>query len=166
MLKEFYDNPCPCGAARNNKSTLMVVIILSSWDLDAQQKLFKFTMKSNVFQAMAKMVALAVDKVQPQIVNPLSHLWKVINVCQFMSHIFSTYLKLVKIVMIHVFLYVKDERCVNFVSYFESKLWKHLIMHLSLVVVMYAQCFFTFDTFPYATRFESWTNVTTTYGRG
>jgi hypothetical protein len=60
----------------------------------------------------------------------------------------------------------KDERCVNFVSYFESKLWSHLIMHLLLVVVMYAQCFFTFDTFPYATRFESWANVTTTFGRG
>ncbi len=62
-------------------------IILSSWDLDAQQKLFKFTMKSNIFQAMANMVALAIDKVQPQIVNPLTHLWKVINAFQFMSHI-------------------------------------------------------------------------------
>lgn len=161
MLKEFYNNPRPCGVARNNKSTLMVSIILSSWYLDAQQKLFKFTMKSNVFQAMAKMVALAVDKVQPQIVNPLNHLWNVINVFQFISRIFSMYLKFVKIIMIHVFVYVKDERCVNFVSCFESKLWNHLIMHLSLVVVMYAQRFFTFDTFP---RFESWTNVTTTYG--
>jgi hypothetical protein len=115
---------------------------------------------------MEKMVALAIDKVQPQIVNPLNHLWKVINVFQFMSHIFPTYLKLVEIVMIHVFVYVKDERCVNFVSYFESKLWNHLIMHLLLVVVMYAQRLFTFDTFPYATRFESWANVMTTFGRG
>jgi hypothetical protein len=37
----------------------MVSIVLSSWDLDAQQKHFKFTMKSNVFQAMEKMLALA-----------------------------------------------------------------------------------------------------------
>ncbi len=74
VLKEFYDNPHPCGVATNNKSTLMVSIVLSSWDLDRQQRLFKFTMKSNVFQAMEKMVALAIDKVQPQIVNPLNHL--------------------------------------------------------------------------------------------
>jgi hypothetical protein len=122
-------------------------------------------MKLNVFQAMANMVALAVDKVQPQIVNPLTNLWKVMNVFQFMSHIFPKYLKLVEIVMIHVFVYVEDERCVNFASYFESKLRNHSILHL-LLVVMYAKCFFTFDTFPYATRFESQANITITFGRG
>jgi hypothetical protein len=65
-----------------------------------------------------------------------------------------------------MFFYVKDERYVNFVSYFETKLQNHLILHLLLVVVMYAQRFFTFDTFPYATRFESWANFMTTFCQG
>lgn len=54
----------------------------------------------------------------------------------------------------------------HFCVIFKSKLRNHLILHLLLVAVMCAQHFFTFDTFPYATRFESWPNVTTTFGRG
>jgi hypothetical protein len=103
VLKFFYNNPCPCGVATNNKSTIMVSIVLSSWDLDAQQRLFKFTMKSNIFQIMAKMVALAIDTVQPQIFDPLTHVCKVMNDFQLLSHILLEYLKLVKIVMIHDF---------------------------------------------------------------
>ncbi len=49
----------------------MVPAILSSWDLDAQQGLFKLTMESNATQAMVEIVALAFDKVNPPIINPL-----------------------------------------------------------------------------------------------
>jgi hypothetical protein len=35
----------------------------------------------------------------------------------------------------------------------------HLNPHLQLVAPMYAQFFFTLDTFPYATTFESWASV-------
>jgi hypothetical protein len=49
------------------------------WDLNAQQGLFKLTMKSNVSQMMVKVVALATSKMNPQIVNPLICLWKVIK---------------------------------------------------------------------------------------
>jgi hypothetical protein len=37
--------------------------ILSGWDLDVQQGLFKLTMKSNAIQAMVEVVALASDKI-------------------------------------------------------------------------------------------------------
>lgn len=80
----------------------MVPIVLSGWDLDAQQGLFKFTMKSNAIQAMAKVATMVVDKVQLQIVDPLICLWKIINVFQLMFHTFPKYLKLVEIIMIHV----------------------------------------------------------------
>jgi hypothetical protein len=36
----------------------MVLAILSCWDLDVQQGLFKLTMKSNIVQAMVEVVAL------------------------------------------------------------------------------------------------------------
>jgi hypothetical protein len=48
----------------------MVLAIFSSWDLDAQQSLFKLTMKSNVAQAMAEIMAFASNKVNPTIINP------------------------------------------------------------------------------------------------
>jgi hypothetical protein len=50
----------------------MVPTILLSWDLDAQQVLFKLTMKSNIVQAMVEVVALAFDKVNPTNINPLT----------------------------------------------------------------------------------------------
>jgi len=59
--------------------------ILFGRDLDVQQGLFKLTMKSNAIQAMVEVSQLIIDKVNPQIVNPLTHLWKVINAYQLMS---------------------------------------------------------------------------------
>jgi hypothetical protein len=53
----------------------MVPAIFSSWYLDAQQGLFKLTMKSNIVQAMAEVVVLAYDKVNPTIINPLTCMW-------------------------------------------------------------------------------------------
>jgi hypothetical protein len=41
-----------------------VPIVFSSWDFDAQQVFFKFTMKSNATQAMAKVVVVVTNKVQ------------------------------------------------------------------------------------------------------
>jgi hypothetical protein len=53
----------------------MVPTIISKWDLDVQQGLFKLTMKPNVAQAMVEVSTLLI----PLIVNPLTQLWKVIN---------------------------------------------------------------------------------------
>ncbi len=53
----------PYGQPKDGKFAHVVHVILSSWDLDAQQGLFKLTMKSNATQAMAEIVALASNKV-------------------------------------------------------------------------------------------------------
>jgi hypothetical protein len=78
-LKEFYCNPYLCGVTIGDKSQSMVLAIIFEWDLNVQQGLFKLMMKSRVVQPMAKISTLAIDKVNPQIVNPFTHLWKVIN---------------------------------------------------------------------------------------
>ncbi len=57
----------------------MVLVIFLAWNLDVQQGLFKLNMKSNAVQAMAKVVALTIDKAHPMVVNPFTHLWHVIN---------------------------------------------------------------------------------------
>jgi hypothetical protein len=75
VLKKFYYSPHPCGQPKDEKFVLMVPTILSNWDLNVQQGLFKLTMKSNATQAMAKIVALAFNKVNPTIINPFTCMW-------------------------------------------------------------------------------------------
>jgi hypothetical protein len=75
VLKKFYYSPRPCGQPKDNKFARMVPTILSSWDLDVQQGLFKLTMKSNIAQAMVEIVALAFNKVFLTIINLLTCTW-------------------------------------------------------------------------------------------
>jgi hypothetical protein len=53
----------------------MVPTILLGWDLNYQQGLFKLTMKSNITQAMAEIMALTSNKVNPTIINLLTCMW-------------------------------------------------------------------------------------------
>jgi len=66
----------------------MVPTIIFKWDLDAQQGLFELIMKSNATQVRAEISTLIINKVNPQIINPFTRLWKVINVFQLLSHTF------------------------------------------------------------------------------
>jgi hypothetical protein len=79
MLKKIYGSSHPCGQPKDDKYAPMVLTILSGWDLDVQQGLFKLTMKSNIVQTMVEVVALAFDKVNPTIINPLTRMWRVIH---------------------------------------------------------------------------------------
>jgi hypothetical protein len=109
VLKDFYGSEHTYGIQTNGKYASMVPTVLSGWDLDSQQRLFKLTMKSNAYQVMAKMVAMVANKVDPQIVNPFTCLWKVINVFHLLSNTFPEYLKLAKIAMTHVLGSIEDE---------------------------------------------------------
>lgn len=53
-----------------------------------------------------------------------------------------------KICMVMVLGNVEDECTFSNLSFMESKLWNHLIMHLDFVVHMYAQKFYSLETFP------------------
>jgi hypothetical protein len=59
--------------SKEEKFVPMVLAILLGLNLDAQQGLFKLTMKSKATQAMAKVVTLASNKVNLIIVNPFTH---------------------------------------------------------------------------------------------
>ncbi len=61
ILKGFYCNPQSCEQFKDKKSTPMVSSIILAWDLNVQNELFKLTMKSNVVQAMAKVVAIVTN---------------------------------------------------------------------------------------------------------
>lgn len=86
----------------------MVLAILLGLNLDAQQGLFKLTMKSNATQAMVKVVTLASNKVNLINVNPFTHMWQTICGSQLLSHAFPRYLNVVEIAMVHVLDFVED----------------------------------------------------------
>jgi hypothetical protein len=50
----------------------MVSSIILAWDLNVQNGLFKLTMKSNIVQAMAKVVALVINQTNLIFVNPFT----------------------------------------------------------------------------------------------
>ncbi len=104
----------------------MVLAILSSWDLNAQQNMFKLTMKSNDAQAMAEILALTFNKVNPTIINPLTCMWWVIHASQLLFNDFPEYLKVAKITMVHGLGSVEDEWCFGFVAFLKNKVQNRL----------------------------------------
>jgi hypothetical protein len=50
VLMDFYGSERTYGIQANGRSALVVPVILSNWDLDAQQKLFKLTMNQMLFK--------------------------------------------------------------------------------------------------------------------
>jgi hypothetical protein len=79
---------------------------------------------------------------------------------------FLEYLKLVHITTVHVLGLVKDEHCFSLICFLKNKVHNHLNHHLQLVVVMYAQKFFTLDNFPYQVADDIWSNVQVAHGWG
>jgi hypothetical protein len=136
------------------------------WVLDAQQGLFKLTMKSNATQAMVEVVALAFNKVNVTIINRLTCMWGVMHASQLLCNVFPKYLKVVEIAMIHVLGFVEDEQCFNSVAFMKNKMCNKLDNHFQLGFFVYAQIFFTLHNFPYEDSYEMWSIVQLANGRG
>jgi hypothetical protein len=121
--------------------------ILDSWQLDAQQAYFKLAMKNNSQAAMQP----------PFNENPLTRLWRTLDSASLC--IYPEYMKLAKIVVVHVLGSVQDERCFSSLSFLKNKLRNHLDDHLGVVVGMYSQKVFNLLTFPYDQCFDMWANA-------
>jgi hypothetical protein len=100
-----------------------------------------------VIKAMIEIVALAFDKANQVIVNPLIHMWQVIHASQLLSHAFLEYLKVVEIVMVHALGSIENKQCLNFVAFLKKKVHNCLNNHLHQVVSLNAQKFFSLGTF-------------------
>jgi hypothetical protein len=61
--------------------------------------------------------------------------------------------------MEHVLGFVEDKGGFNLVSYLKSKVCNCLKCHLQVVVAVYADKFFTLDSFPYEAAYDMWANV-------
>jgi len=115
-------------------------------------------MKSNVVQVMAKIVALTSNKVNLIIINPLMHIWQVINASQLLNFFLKS-LKLVKSTRVHVVDFVEDKHCFYSIMYYVHNC---LNLHLQLVyIVMCTQILFTYDNFAYQPTYldDLWSNI-------
>jgi Na+-transporting methylmalonyl-CoA/oxaloacetate decarboxylase beta subunit len=115
-LKDFERvllHPMSMRLVIDDKSTLVVFTIFSSWNLDVQQGFFKLIMKLNLVQVMVDVGVLTIDKAHPLIINPFTHLWCIINACQLLFYIIPKYLKLVESTLIHIFEFIEDEKYFN-----------------------------------------------------
>jgi hypothetical protein len=61
----------------------------------------------------------------------------------------SKYIKLVKIAVVQVLDVMKDERCFSPLSFMKNKLRNQLTTHLDVIIQVFAQRFYTRDSFPY-----------------
>jgi hypothetical protein len=64
--------------------------------------------------------------------------------------------KLVELVTVQILSSVEDERCFSTLAFMKSKLCNRLTIHLSIVVRMFAQQFYTLENFPYVECIEQW----------
>jgi hypothetical protein len=51
---------------------------------------------------------------------------------------------------------IEDERCFSNMGFMKNKLRNKLTTHLDLVVKLFAQKFFTFNSFPFVTTMNAW----------
>jgi hypothetical protein len=78
----------------------------------------------------------------------------------------SEFFRLVELVIVMVLGNVEDERTIFTFTFMKSKLRSQLTTHLDLVVRMYAQDFFTFQSFPFYTIITEWNEEKSCYGLG
>ncbi len=97
--------------------------------LDEQTIFFKMTMMSNIVATMKPLINC----------NLCSKVWALFVNNQIISHKLFEWLKPIELFMTMVLGSVEDERCFFTFSFTKSKLRNRLIIHLNLVVHMYAQ---------------------------
>jgi hypothetical protein len=74
------------------------------------------------------------------------------------------FFKLIELLIIMVLGSVEDERTFSTLTFMKLKLKNHLTTHLDLVVKMYAQDFFTLQSFPFYTTITEWNEKKSHYG--
>jgi hypothetical protein len=56
-------------------------------------------------------------------------------------------MKLIELAIIQVIGNLEDEKTFSTLSFMKSKLWNHLAWHMNIAICMFAQDFFTKETF-------------------
>jgi hypothetical protein len=100
----------------------------------------------------------------PMTENPMSRLWRKLSSNALISAKLSEFMKVVEIAHVQVLGSVEDERTFSLLAFLKSKLRNRLTTHLDLVVRMFAQDFYTLNTFPYQAAISDWKSQRVRYG--
>jgi hypothetical protein len=58
-------------------------------------------------------------------------------------------MKLIELAIVQVIGNLEDEKTFSILFFMKSKLWNHFAWHLDIAICMFAQDFFTKETFPF-----------------
>jgi trans-aconitate methyltransferase len=86
---------------------------------------------------------------QPMDVNLVSRLWKKLSPDALLCVQLFKFMKVAKLVVVQIMGSMEDERTFSTPTFMKTKLQNWLCEHLDLVVCMFAQPFYTINTFPY-----------------
>lgn len=111
-----------------------------------QQSFFKLTMMQNAEKVMAK----------PCDVNPMTKQWKKLNTNPLLCNRISEWFKLAELAIVTVIRSMEDERMFSTLSWMENKIKNRLGKHLDFAVFLYAQPFWTRESFPYSAAYDEW----------
>jgi hypothetical protein len=109
--------------------------------LDKQSFFLKLTLQNNCQAVM----------LPPHDYNPTTQLWGRFASSAIVSQWLSKWFKLVQLYMVMIIGNVEDERTCSNLSFMKNKLCNYLTTRLDLVVRMYAQSFYSLETFPFYT---------------
>jgi hypothetical protein len=72
----------------------------------------------------------------PFVLNRLMQIWMIVDASQVLTHFFLKYIKLTKMVVVHVLRNVKDDCCLSSLTFLKSKFGATLDPHLPLMIGM------------------------------
>jgi hypothetical protein len=91
-------------------------------------------------------------------VNPVSTLWENFSSNALLCVQLSKFMKVAKLAVVQIMGFVEDDKIFSTLTFMKTRLWNQLCENLDLVVHMFAQLFYTIDTFPYKDAITAWTN--------
>lgn len=91
-------------------------------------------------------------------VNLVTRSWRSFNANNYLWHALSEWFILAKIVVVIVLGSVHNEHTFSTMSFMKNRLQNQLSTNPGLVVGFKSQRFYTVDTFPYDSAYESWHN--------
>jgi hypothetical protein len=93
---------------------------------------------------------------KPRGENLVTKLWHQLATNNLLVHCLFEFMRLAKLVIVQVIGSVENERTFSTLDFMKSKLRNRLVRHLDIAICMFAQDFFTKETFPFQVVIMDW----------
>lgn len=147
-IKAFYSEQKSCLIGEDGSRVMTPILPpLDATTLDMQAAMFKMAMITNSTKIME-------DK--SNMGNPMEKLWSALNLSPLLVCRLSEYFKLANLAMVTLVGSVEDERTFSNLAFIKNKLRNRLGANLDTIMKLYAQDFFTLESFPYGDAYDKW----------